>query len=492
MVECRLMPAGAPRYDEIFDALSTAGLHVRSGDATYDASPLVLLVANADTAADQIRRLRATGHERVLALMTDAPPANSAVPWELLDHGAGDVVAWQSDGTTAIVRARLERWAAVDQLLESPFIRHDLIGDSPMFRSVLRHVCEVASFTDANVLLVGESGTGKELVARAIHELDARQGKGDFVVVDCTTVVPTLSGSEFFGHERGAFTGAVATRDGAFALADGGTLFLDEVGELALPLQAELLRVVQEGTYKRVGSNVWQRARFRLICATNRDLEDEVAGARFRRDFYFRIAASIIRLPALRERPEDVLTLFEHFLEGSLGALPPIDPVVVDLLSARDYPGNIRDLRQLAVRVANRHVGPGSVTAGDVPEDERPHRSGVAPWSGDAFVADARRALALGYRLPEIREAAADAALRVALAAHGGHVSHAAHMLGVTDRAVQLRLAQWRRPSIAPTGAGRADDDAGEGRSSRPRVGHRFRSDPRVGARDEGSDGHHA
>ena len=114
-------------------------------------------------------------------------------------------------------------------------------------------------FTPASVLLIGESGTGKELIARLIHELDRRAAGNEFVILDCATIVPELSGSEFFGHERGAFTGAVGARDGAFATADGGTLFLDEVGELPMPLQAQLLRVVQEGTYKRVGGNVWHR-----------------------------------------------------------------------------------------------------------------------------------------------------------------------------------------------------------------------------------------
>ena len=132
-----------------------------------------------------------------------------------------------------------------------------------------------------------------------IHRLDSRLEKRELVIVDCTTIVPELSGSEFFGHERGAFTSAIAAREGAFALADRGTLFLDEVGELPIGLQAELLRVVQERTYKRVGSNAWKNTSFRLVCATNRDLLQEQAHGRFRRDFYYRIAAWTCRLPAL-------------------------------------------------------------------------------------------------------------------------------------------------------------------------------------------------
>src|SRR5678816_4688946 len=141
-------------------------------------------------------------------------------------------------------------------------------------------------------LIAGESGTGKELVARLIHALDRREPKGPFVVLDCTTVSPELAGSEFFGHERGAFTTAVTAREGAFAMADGGTLFLDEVGELPLALQAELLRVIQERVYKRVGSNTWKQADFRLVCATNRDLAAEEAKGNFRLDLFHRIASS--------------------------------------------------------------------------------------------------------------------------------------------------------------------------------------------------------
>ena len=126
--------------------------------------------------------------------------------------------------------------------------------------------------------------------------------KRDLIVVDCTTIVPTLSGSEFFGHERGAFTGAMSAREGAFAAADRGTLFLDEVGELPMTMQAELLRVIQEGTYKRVGADRWRTTRFRLVCATNRNLEAELAAGRFRLDLFHRLAANLVRLPPLRER----------------------------------------------------------------------------------------------------------------------------------------------------------------------------------------------
>lgn len=203
---------------------------------------------------DLLRHLSRNGLERVLAVAISGTALMGDGAWRLLRSGASDVFAWDhSDNPASEIAARFERWEAVDDILGSDLVGDNLIGRNPVWISVLRQTIEVANFTDASIMVCGESGTGKELVARLIHTLDARRKNHDLVILDCTTIVPELSGSEFFGHERGAFTGAVISRDGAFALADGGTLFLDEVGDLPLALQAELLRVVQERTYKRVG-----------------------------------------------------------------------------------------------------------------------------------------------------------------------------------------------------------------------------------------------
>ena len=324
---------------------------------------------------DQVRQLSRNGLGRVLAVAISAEPLADGSSWSLLKVGASDVIAWNGGADAgAAICARLRRWASVDDLVRSSLVAGNLVGCSPAWTMALRQVIEVAVFTDAAVMITGESGTGKELVVRLLHTLDRRSNKGDLVILDCTTIVPELAGSEFFGHERGAFTNAVAVRDGAFALAHGGTLFLDEVGELPLMLQADLLRVVQERTYKRVGSNSWEKTDFRLVCATNRDLLQEEAQGRFRRDFYYRIAGCTCKLPPLRERVEDILPLTRHFLtqfRPDLGAIELDEPVRQYLLR-RTYPGNVRDLRQLISRIACRHVGPAPITVGDVPEDERP------------------------------------------------------------------------------------------------------------------------
>jgi transcriptional regulator with GAF, ATPase, and Fis domain len=263
-----------------------------------------------------LRELRVmTRSATVLAISTAPAGLDSARMWEVLEAGAADLLLWSKlPAATDQVVSRLQRWDALQNLIESAPVKGTLIGKNPLWRNLVRSVVEVAAFTQASVLVTGETGTGKELIAHLIHDLDSRTNKGDLIVVDCTTLSPELSGSELFGHERGAFTGAVTARDGAFSLADGGTLFLDEVGELSLPLQAQLLRAVQEHKYKRVGGNTWQHTEFRLICATNRDMEADVAHGSFRADLYYRIAGCRCRTQSLRERRDDILLLVSHFL----------------------------------------------------------------------------------------------------------------------------------------------------------------------------------
>jgi len=395
-----------------------------------------------------VREYSHNGSQRLLAICFERGPLKGDGSWQLLNAGASDVVAWSElpDPAAAII-GRLERWQAIDNLLDSAPVRANLIGQSRAWTSTLRQVIEVACFTDAPMLLLGETGTGKEQVARLVHALDQRLDKRELVVLDCTTVVPELSGSEFFGHEKGAFTSAIASRDGAFALADQGTLFLDEVGELPPAVQAQLLRVTQEHTYKRVGSNTWRHTDFRLICATNRDLLREEEAGRFRRDLYYRIAGWVCTLPPLRERREDILPLVRHFMQQLRpDQVPPeISEAVREYLLTRDYPGNVRDLRQLAARMLYRHVGGGPLSVGDIPEDERPL---VAPtllnWCDATFERSLRHALHAGSGLRDIRRVTEEAAIRIALYDASGNLQRAAQQLGVTDRALQMRRAQRR------------------------------------------------
>jgi transcriptional regulator with GAF, ATPase, and Fis domain len=230
-------------------------------------------------------------------------------------------------------------------------------------------------------------------------------------------------------------------------LANGGTLFLDEIGELPLPLQAQLLRAVQEHTYKRVGSNAWHRTDFRLVCATNRNLTTAVADGQFRADLYYRIAGWLCRMPPLRERKDDILHLARHFLAQLDAAKPALDldEAVREYLLLRDYPGNVRDLRRVVASLHLRHAGLGPITIGDVPEEERPATEAADDdWRNGGFEGAIGHAIELGLGLKEIGNAASEMAIKLALEREQGNLRRAASRLGVTDRALQLRRAKPR------------------------------------------------
>ncbi len=435
----------------LIDALQSANVQAQLRDSAAAGGPgIVCFAAPTEAVCELVREVSRHGADRVLAIATSRAALAHTGAWRVLHAGASDVFAWDAvDNPAAVIAARLRRWQSVDQLLQSPLVRHNLAGQSPAWLSVVRQVVEVARYTDAPILITGETGTGKELMARLVHTLDLRRSKRDLIVLDCSTIVPELSGSEFFGHERGAFTGAVAARDGAFALADGGTLFLDEVGELPPLLQAQLLRVIQEHTYKRVGSNTWQRTDFRLVGATNRDLLSADNPLHFRRDLYYRLASWTCHLPPLRERASDVLLLARHFAQQFAPdrPAPDFDAAVQDYLLKRDYAGNVRDLKQLVARLMYRHVGPGPITLGDIPEAER---GSLTPIDHGATLEPAiRQALDRGAGLKDIRALAEDTAIRLALADEDDNVPRAARKLGITDRALQLRRAAQRLPAQA-------------------------------------------
>lgn len=232
-----------------------------------------------------------------------------------------------------------------------------LVGRAPAFVAMMEQVSRVAP-TDTSVLLLGETGTGKEMVARAIHEASTR-AHAPFVPVDCSGLAETLVESELFGHEKGAFTGALARKTGLVEAAAGGTLFLDEVGDIPLGLQVKLLRLLETGTFRRVGGIEPQHATFRLIAATHRDLQQRVRDEQFRADLYYRLAAFPVRLPALRERRPDIPLLADSLLARLGGELQrQLAPDAVECLSRYDYPGNVRELRNILERASLLADGP--------------------------------------------------------------------------------------------------------------------------------------
>src|ERR1700689_922508 len=229
---------------------------------------------------------------------------------------------------------------------------HQIVGDSPALESVLEQVRLVGP-TDSTVLILGETGTGKELIARTVHSISPRRGR-PFVRLNCAAIPSELLESELFGHERGAFTGAVAQRLGRFEAANGGTLFLDEIGDMPLALQAKLMRVLQEQEFERLGSTITRRADVRIVSATNQDLGALIADKLFRLDLYYRLNVFPIILPPLRERASDIPLLVWHFVEKygerMSKQIPRISEDSMDALKKCPWPGNIRELQNFIER----------------------------------------------------------------------------------------------------------------------------------------------
>src|SRR5262245_29481773 len=255
---------------------------------------------------------------------------------------SGPAVGAAYAGIEALQREKVVLRAEIDKTA----MFEDIVGASPRLRTVLSCVSKVAP-TQSSVLITGETGTGKELVARAIHKRSSRSSRA-FVSVNCAAIPSSLIASELFGHERGAFTGAVQRRQGRFELADGGTIFLDEVGELPAETQLMLLRVLQEREFERVGGSTPIRVNVRVIAATNRDLQAAVANGVFRADLFYRLNVFPLELPPLRERRPDIPLLVEHFIrryaKRAGRSIRGISKESSDLLRSYAWPGNIREL----------------------------------------------------------------------------------------------------------------------------------------------------
>jgi two-component system, NtrC family, response regulator HydG len=308
-----------------------------------------------------------------------------------------------------------------------------LVGQSPALEQVRQMVRQLA-VTETTVLITGESGTGKEVVARALHGASARQERM-FLPVNCAAISPTLLESELFGHEKGAFTGAVKERQGFLELANGGTLFLDEIGDLPADLQAKLLRVLEDQTFYRVGGTQPVRVNIRLLAATNRDLETAVRDGRFREDLYYRLNVVQLRLPPLRERRDDIPLLCDHFLRQLARqyhrAVPALAPATRQLLLDYAWPGNVRELRNVIEGMLVL------ATAEIIPPEAVPAKLREAAATRPAAVPAAEFALH-GLTLHELERRAIGAAL----AEHEGNRRNAAKALGVPERTFYRKLKE--------------------------------------------------
>ena len=360
----------------------------------------------------------------------------TAAEVDLLEQISGPVAGAVTNALAYEEIARLKNRLEEENLalrrdIDEHFMLDDIIGASPALRSVLAQVEKVAG-TSSTVLITGETGTGKELVARAIHRHSARAARA-MIKANLAALPDSLIASELFGHERGAFTGAVQRRVGRFELASGGSLFLDEIGELPADMQVALLRVLQEGEFERVGGTTTIRTDARVIAATNRDLAGDVASGRFRSDLFYRLNVFPVHVPPLRERKEDIPILVEYFAArhgARLGRrFDAISRKVMTQLTAYDWPGNIRELQNIVERAAILSEGP----------DLR----FTVPGPPRTLAASNRSSTPLVFSAGTTLERQERAAIETALAESGGRVSGddgAASRLGVPASTLESRI----------------------------------------------------
>ncbi|MBI4012065.1 MAG: sigma-54-dependent Fis family transcriptional regulator [Candidatus Rokubacteria bacterium] len=340
----------------------------------------------------------------------------------------------------ALEHARLER---ENRLLKERIERaHQIIGTSPATNELRRQIATAAP-TNGRVLIIGENGAGKELVARAVHALSVRRDR-PFVEVNCAAIPDELIESELFGHEKGAFTGAVARRRGKFELADGGTLFLDEIGDMSLRTQAKVLRALEEQTVERIGGHEPIRVDVRVIAASNQSLSDLIAQGRFREDLFYRLNVIPIEVPALRRRKEDIPLLVDHFFKtfsAEYGKRPKtLSGDAMVHVMAYDWPGNVRELRNMVERLVIMTAGD-TITPEDLPPPLRP-RAFVALDAGNPqSLREARDAFERAFILAELR-------------ANGWNITRTSKQLGIG------RVNLWRKLKAYGVTPPRKGDDA--------------------------------
>jgi len=380
---------------------------------------------------DLLRIAKETDPEIVVILMTGFPTVETAV--EAMKFGASDYLMkpFSVDQLLAVVEGSLEMrrtreaYGLLRTQLRSSFTLSGMVGRSSRMLKLFDDIRRAAS-VDANALILGESGAGKELVVLAIHE-NSRRREGPFLPLNCAAIPEHLLEAELFGHERGAFTGAYSSKEGLLEAADGGTLFLDEVCELSQPLQAKLLRALEEGAMRRLGGRKPIAFDVRFTASTNRDIREEMRKARFREDLFFRINVIEIEVPPLRERRDDIPLLAAHFLDACSArygkTVDGLSQEVLECLMRYDWPGNVRELKNAVERAVAYAKGP-FITAKELPDPvlkgaESRGQSGLHEWKERTLERLEREFV------------------ETALAEHGGNVTHAAKALGVHRSTLQ-------------------------------------------------------
>ncbi len=359
--------------------------------------------------------------------------------------GAFDFMEKPLDRDRVMVTARnaLERrkmWREVHDLRRAVDARWEMLGSAPVMSELKRQIAKVAP-TRSRVLITGESGTGKELIARAIHR-NSSVSAGPFVKVNCAAIPSELIESELFGHERGAFTGAIAKKRGLFEVAEGGTIFLDEIGDMPLSAQAKVLRVLQTGEFSRVGGEKTLRTDCRVVAATNRDLEQMVKDGQFREDLYFRLNVVPIHSPDLKDRPTDIPLLVESFVreccdENGIG-YKPVDEPVFERHVAYEWPGNVRELRNVVERLVI--MSDEVIREKDLPPYLGGPRSARVSSGNSGPVTAIDLGRYAGKSLREFREEVESEFIRIRLAEFDWNISRTAQALGIERTNLHKKL----------------------------------------------------
>jgi DNA-binding NtrC family response regulator len=389
---------------------------------------------------DILNEAKRVSPETEVIVMTAYGTIESAV--EAMRHGAYDYITkpFNKDVLLVSVRRALEHKQLrqenlqLRELVKTRLTTGNIIGSSQKMQKLFR-LMEKSIPVTSTVLIQGESGTGKELVARSIHFNGPRRNK-PFVAVNCAAVPENLIESELFGHERGAFTGAIQTKKGKFELADEGTIFLDEIGDMSLDLQAKLLRVLQEMKIERVGGTDLIAIDVRVIAATNKDLEQEAQKGNFREDLFFRLNVIVIEIPPLRERIEDLPLLIDHFKKKLSDEFqrkyPPVEPAVVDRLMAYHWPGNVRELENTLERLLVL-TDKNKIEVSDLPKNL------CYPQAACAQELE-------GIQLPDEGVCIDDVEKKLicdALSKTNGHILKASRLLGMTYKTLQYRIKKY-------------------------------------------------
>ena len=437
------------------EALTAGGFSVEAAGTAHEAQQLfedhkhtlVLIdLSSPDEFLELIPALRKS--DALLPILVLADRAQSKLVEQAIEKGASDCLSRPFQLQKLI--GRVARWGERRDGLEGPIpldggLREEpgfkqIVGSSDKIKSVFDSI-KIVTASDVPVLIQGETGTGKELVARAIHYRGSRR-KRPFYTVNCAAIPEALLESELFGHERGAFTGAVTCRKGKFEMTDGGTLFLDEIGEMAIQLQSKILRAIEDHTFRRIGGHDLINSDVRIVSATNKDLHEEVQEGNFREDLYYRLSVFPIYLPPLRERQGDILELAEYFLhrtaEESSQPTKKLSPATVNALRTHAWPGNVRELQNV-MRRATLLSGAGAI---------EPEHLGLRAPTGsntqgtpESDIEEILNRLREGSVVP--LERIEEVFIRQAIRVTEGNITEAANRLGVSRSTIYRKLQEY-------------------------------------------------